>query len=199
MSIRKAALAVAPLLVSLSLFSGCGGSSDAGRVSIVLSSSAGSVASVASALDGRATSASEGMSDHCGAPQAVSVTFSSILARTLDGKLVDAAIDLPVTVDLLALVNGKEATLPDGFLPPGTYDQFVIVMTQVQLTLANGTKISITPPGGGWTAVVPMVPPFTVAANETTKIALRFRRDLSLGCPSGDWEFHPEFECRDHH
>ncbi len=199
MRIRSGAVALGFVLLSTSLLAGCGGASTAGmgRVSIVLSSSAVTMTSIAAPGAG-ATAECGGDSggEHCVAPQAASVTFSSILARTLEGKLVPVTIDLPVTVDLLALVNGRQASLPAGFLPPGTYDQFVVVMTRLELTLASGTKITLTPPGGGWTAVVPASPPFTVAENETTTVALTFRRDLSFGCASGGWEFHPEFECR---
>jgi hypothetical protein len=178
-----------------------------GRVQIVMSSN-GSVAAAVPGSDPARQSAAAGASGlsaastshhHCGDPgqalQAANVTFSSILARTLDGKLIDVAIKLPVAVDLLSLVSGREATLPIGFLPPGTYDQIVVVMTKLDLTLESGTEVSITPPGGGWTAIVPVAEPFTVVEGATTTIAINFRKDLSFGCGSGDWEFHPEFEC----
>jgi hypothetical protein len=202
MTFRSRTFALGSIVLSLSVLAACGGQDAAGtgRVSIVLSSSGGTVASTAAgALATSATADSDGHTwDHrCPTPQAASVTFSSILARTLDGELVDVTIDLPVTVDLLELVNGNEATLPEGALPPGTYDQFVVVMTRLELTLASGMKIAITPPGGGWTAVIPVAPPFDVAENETTTVALDFRMDLSFGCSLGRWEFHPEFEC--HH
>ncbi len=198
MSLRSSMLALG-VAVSSSALVACGGATDGGRVSIVLSSSA-AVASAPATYATGATGAvlsSIDCQERCALPQAASVTFSSILARTLDGKLVDVTIDLPVTVDLLALVNGKQATLPAGLLPAGTYDQFVVVMTGLELTLASGTKLAITPPGGGWTAVVPVSPPFTVTAGETTTIPLTFRSDLSFGCV-GDWEFHPAFECGHH-
>ncbi len=187
------------IVLSSSLLAACGGkdvTSSAGRVSIALSSGAATASSTTTAESMEGSGPTWG--DHCAVPQAASVTFSSILARTLEGKLVDVTIDLPVTVDLLALVNGNKATLPIGFLPPGTYDQFVVVMTKLELTLANGTKIAVTPPGGGWTAVVPASPPFTVVQDVTTAVTLHFRRDLSFGCNLGHWEFHPEFECRHH-
>ena len=199
MRIRSEAVALGFVLLPVSLLAACGGTSTAGmgRVSIVLSSSAATMTSVAAPDTGATADCGDDSGwDHCVAPQAASVTFSSILARTLDGKLVAVTIDLPVTVDLLALVNGRQATLPAGFLPPGTYDQFVVVMTRLELTLASGTQIAITPPGGGWTAVIPASPPFTVAESATTTVALTFRRDLSFGCVSGGWEFHPRFECR---
>ncbi len=202
MRTRSEAVALGFVLLSTSLLAACGGTSTAGmgRVSIVLSSNASTMTSIGSPGAGVTADCGDDPGwERCVAPQAASVTFSSILARTLDGKLVDVTIDLPVTVDLLALVNGRQATLPAGFLPPGTYDQFVVVMTRLELTLASGTKLTITPPGGGWTAVVPVSPPFTVAENATTTVALTFRRDLSFGCGSGGWEFHPEFECGHDH
>lgn len=172
----------------------CGGSGT-GRVSIVLSSSGAAIGATAPApAPAYDTPAPADDERACTAPRAASVTFSGIVARALDGTLVDVTIALPVTVDLLALVSGERATLPDGFLPPGTYDQLVVVMRQLELTLASGTKIAVTPPGGGWTAVVPLAPPVTVVAGETTTIPLKFRRDLSLRCVVGDWWFEPAFQ-----
>jgi hypothetical protein len=181
-ALSRAAFAL--FVVALVSCGGQGGTAGKGQVSIVLSSSAASAALMSSQGD-----------HHCGAPQAASVTFSSLLARTLDGTLIDVTIALPVTVDLLSLVNGKEATLPAGFLPPGTYDQFVVVMRSVELTLASGTVVTITPPGGGWTAIVRVAQPFTVVEGETTTVTLRFRAERSFVCGLGEWEFHPEFEC----
>jgi len=198
--------------VSLAALSACGGdTAGKGRVAIFMSATGGSVASAAAnaSLDsglvaGPAASvtASSTSHDSCGpgqAPKAAQVTLSSILARTLAGKLTDVTIDLPVTVDLLSLVNGKDATLPIGYLPPGTYDQIVVVMTKVEVTLLDGTKVAITPPGGGWTAIVPVAQPFTVIDGQTTTITLNFRKDLSFGCGSGNWEFDPKFECDHKH
>jgi hypothetical protein len=180
--------------VALVMLAACGGESPdtagKGRVAIVMSASGDAFGSAGAAL------AADSMAHESCAPvlESATVTFSSILARTLEGVLTDVTIDLPVDVDLLAL-GGKEATLPVGFLPPGTYDQLVVVMTRVELTLANGTKIAVTPPGGGWTAIVRVAEPFTVVEGETTTVSLRFRRDLSFGCGGGRWTFHPEFEC----
>lgn len=171
-------------LLALAL-AACGGvdTGGKGQISIALSSSATTATS---------TTTPDG---HCPALQAASVTLSSILARTLDGVLVDVTVHLPVTEDLLALEGGKEVTLPLGYLPPGTYDQFVVVVTGVELTLASGTKIAITPPGGGWTAIVPVANPFTVVEGKTTAVTLKFRRDLSFACGMGHWEFEPRFDC----
>ena len=199
--------------VSLAALAACGSdTAGKGRVAIVMSATGGTVASAAAnaSLDGglvasptSTVSASSTSHASCGPGQglqAANVTLSSILARTLDGKLTDVTIALPVTADLLSLVNGKDATLPIGYLPPGTYDQIVVVMTKVEVTLLNGTKVAVTPPGGGWTAIVPVAQPFTVIDGKTTTITLNFRKDLSFGCGSGNWEFHPKFECdRKHH
>lgn len=183
-------------VLSASLLS-CGGAGGTGRVSIVLSSTG---APTAAAVAPASPTVEPRDDDHaCPAPQAASVTFSGIVARTLDGALVDVTIDLPVTVDLLSLVNGKQATLPAGFLPAGTYDQLVLVIRQLDLTLATGTKVTVTPPGGGWTAVVPLVPPIDVVAGQTTTVPLTFRGDLSFRCVLGDWDFDPAFEHDDDH
>jgi hypothetical protein len=185
--------ALGAIVLSSFVLGACGGrdTASAGQVAIALSS--GDATSTATAtVDGAATTAHP-----CGLA-AAKVTFSSILARTLDGKLVDVTIDLPVTIDLLALAPGKEATLPAGFLPPGTYDQLVVVMTKLELTLGNGTIIAVTPPGGGWTAIVRMPSPFTVTAGQTTTVPLKFRWDRSFACHLERWEFHPEFECGGH-
>jgi hypothetical protein len=123
------------------------------------------------------------------------VTFSSLLARSLDGVLTDVTVALPVTVDVFSLGNGKDAALPAGFLPPGTYDQLVVVTTEVELTLLDGTKIAISPPGGGWTSIVSVKEPFTVVDGQTTTVTLKFRKDLSFACGSGNWEYHPKFDC----
>lgn len=210
MIVRRMFASVA-LVVALVAVSACGGDgmdkAGKGRVAIVMSAAGGSLATAGpvAGLDGGSAAsatpgllASNGSHDGCGADralQAASVTFSSILARTLEGVLTDVEIDLPVTVEMLALMDGKVATLPAGFLPEGTYDQLVVVMTKVEVTLLNGTKVAITPPGGGWTAIVPVAEPFTVIEGESTTITLKFRRDLSFGCGSGRWEFRPTFEC----
>ena len=184
-------LALGAAAVSLAVLAACGGGSSEdiagkGRVAIVMSAAGGSVAA--------ADAETPEHGDDCDVArvlQSADVTFSSMLARTLDGVLTDVTIDLPVTVDLLALGDGKDATLPLGFLPPGTYDQLVVVMTEVEVTLLNGTKIAVTPPGGGWTAIVRVAEPFTVAEGQTTTITLKFRRDLSFGCGFGAWSTTP--------
>lgn len=200
MKVLSSKLALGAIVLSSTLLA-CGGQDDpGGRISIVLSSTA-PVASAAGALTGGAVAdMRDGEHDDgesaCGGLQAASVTFSEIEARTIEGDLVDVSIDLPVTVDLLALVDGKEATLPAGALPPGTYDQLVLVIRQVEVTLANGTKVAITPPLGGWTAVVPVSPPVDVVEGATTTVPIEFRRERSFGCGAGKWMFRPEFECR---
>ncbi len=185
-------LALAGLAVALGLAAGCSSASDTmtqggkGAVRIVMSASA--VAPVSPAV----TEGGDPSSDH--ELQAANVTFASILARNLDGELIDVTIDLPVTVDLLELVSGGSLTLPAGFLPPGTYDQLVIVMTKLELTLASGTVVTVDPPGGGWTAIVPVAETFTVAEGQTTTVRVIFRHGSSFHWLNGEWEFHPDFD-----
>jgi hypothetical protein len=160
-----------------------------GAVKFTMSASAAAPVAPAVSSDGSST-------DH--SLQTANITFASILARNLDGQLIDVTIALPVTVDVLAMVSGRTVTLPVGFLPPGTYDQLVVVMTKVELTLGSGTVITIDPPGGGWTAVIPVTEPFTVADGATTTVNIRFHADGSFRWLDGGWQFHPEFDCDDH-
>ena len=215
MSLRRTTM-LGVIAVSLAALAACtSGTNDTlntagkGRVAIVMSSSGAVVASSAigtglsrDALVAGGSGASVDSTAHHDCAQnlqAANVTFASVLARTLDGQLTAVTIELPVTVDMLSIATGKEATLPIGFLPPGTYDQIVVVMTQVSVTLADGTQVTITPPGGGWTAIVPVAQPFTVVEGQTTTITLNFRKDMSFACGFGGWEFHPEIESDGNH
>jgi hypothetical protein len=127
--------------------------------------------------------------------QHVNVTISSLLARNLDGDLVDLVIDLPRTVDLVGLMNGNQVTLPTGTLPPGMYDQLVVVIRSVEFVFLDGTKVELTPPGGGWTKIVP-VAPFEVIEGQTTTIELRFKPFGAFRELGGEFEFFPDFDCK---
>jgi hypothetical protein len=129
--------------------------------------------------------------------QSADVTFTSIVARSVDGNLVDVEIDLPATVDLLQVVQGHEVTLPVGALPPGTYDELVVVMSSVRLAFDDGGEIAITPPGGGWTAVAHLQDPFVVVEGQTTTLDLKFRWWDAFEHEDGDWAFHPGFDCEE--
>lgn len=128
--------------------------------------------------------------------ESANVTFSSILARNTDGVLVDIEMDLPVTVDVVAMEEGgRTVTLPDGVLPPATYDQIVVVMTGVEGVLRDGTTITVTPPGGGWTAVVPVCP-FDVAEDATAVVGLMLPVRSALSWRDGHYRFEPHFRSR---
>jgi len=103
------------------------------------------------------------------------VTFASILARNLDGVLVDVAMDLPVTVDVTELGGGRHVELPEGELPAGTYDEVVFVVRKVEVELWNETRITIEPPGGGWTANVPLCPRVEVEGGTTSTVSLHIQ------------------------
>ncbi len=126
--------------------------------------------------------------------QSANVTFSSILARNLDGVLVDVMMALPVTVEVLSMDGGKEVRLPDAILPPATYDQVVVVMTQVEVVTSDGTTIRITPPGGGWTAIVPICP-FVVEQGATTTVGLTFMLEHAFKWRDNRFHFQPRFVC----
>lgn len=185
-------------------------SRSAGNVRVVLSASAPitlatSLRADAVSVPGSTTSASgttilqeDGEDDDSGEILSrldqVNVTFSDILARNLDGDLIEMTIDLPHTVDLISLINGKEVTLPDGSLPPGMYDQIVVVIKSVEFVFIDGTHVLLTPPGGGWTRIIP-VEPFEVVEGQTTTIELRFNPTRAFDDLDGQFHFSPDFDC----
>ena len=125
--------------------------------------------------------------------QAANVVLSSVMARTIDGELVALDVDLPIAVDVVRIDGGRQVQLPDGFLPAGTYDQIVLVMTAVQGTLRDGSLVTVEPPGGGWTAIVPICPIEVVdGATETVGVAFNVRNSfVQLGARF--WDFRPRF------
>jgi len=129
--------------------------------------------------------------------QSANVTFSSIFARNTDGQLIDMGVeDLPVTVDVVAMEEGgRTVTLPDGTLPAATYDQIVVVMTGVEAVLRDGTRITITPPGGGWTAVVPICP-LVVEEGSTSVLGLVLPVRTAFVFYEGRFRFVPRFRTR---
>jgi len=164
-----------------------------GRVQLTLTS--GDLASVASpSLAPSTTGDYEGW--HHPYFESANVTFSSVLARNLDGQLVDMGMDLPVTVDVVAMEEGgRTVTLPDGELPVASYDQIVVVMTGVEAVLHDGTTITITPPGGGWTAVVPICP-LSVEEGSTAVVGLMLPVRTAFVFAEGRFRFVPRFRTR---
>ena len=127
--------------------------------------------------------------------QSAQVTLSSVLVRNFDGELIDADLDLPVTVDVVKVEGGKRIVLTGGALPAGTYDQVVFVMTAVSGTTHDGTIVTIQPPGGGWTAVVPICPLMVEAgATETLEISLNVRNSFLKS--GSHWGFHPKLRSK---
>jgi hypothetical protein len=188
------------------VLAGCGDSvlgTDSGNVRFVLSSgSSGLVANEVSAVidqapgvvqDGPALTDGE-HHRYRQIFQSASVVLSSILARNVDGELVNVEMELPDTVDILALEDGQEVTLPPGTLPPATYDQVVIVMTHVEVVTLDGTEIAITPPGGGWTAVIPLCP-FIVEGDGPTEVNIKFMLDQAFSMRNSRYHFQPQFVC----
>ena len=173
-----------------------------GNVRVMLTSapSTTAVASAAGSTDALAPggSSSEDDDDHDGGLltrlSQVNVTFSDMLARNLNGDLVDLVVNLPHTVDLIPVINGQDVTFPAGTLPAGMYDQIVVVISHVQFVFLDGGKIDLTPPGGGWTRIIP-VQTFEVVDGQTTIIELRFRPDRAFEDLGGDFRFFPDFDC----
>jgi hypothetical protein len=125
--------------------------------------------------------------------KAANVTFASILARNLDGVLENVEMELPATVDVVTLETGRQIPLPDGELPAGTYDQVVVVMTEVHLVLWNDTEITINPPGGGWTAISPICPPLVVAVGGSSTVSLTLEVRKSFFFLGDRFHFMPRF------
>jgi hypothetical protein len=191
---RPNRLLTAALVLAASACSGSDGmlAPNHGRVRFVLGGDSG-LLTAAGPVEVNSTGLVPGVSDpglegHDGGTEpeerrfikSANVTFASILARNLDGVLENVDLDLPVTVDVLTLEGGRQVQLPEGVLPEGTYDQVVVVMTEVQVVLWNDTQITINPPGGGWTAIAPLCPPVEVtgAADATVSLTLDVRRSF---------------------
>ena len=124
--------------------------------------------------------------------QTATVTLSSVMARTTKGELVDLDIDLPVDVDVVRIDGGRQLQLPDGFLPGDTYDQIVLVMTAVRGLTRDGTAVTIQPPGGGWTAVIPICP-LEVDESQTTAVGIALNVRNSFVQAGNWWSFQPRF------
>ena len=192
------------LVTAVALVTACSGShgeSDArtGNVRVMLTSAPATTSTAASSAaslgSGSTAWDDDGGDDILSRLAQVNVTFATLMARNLDGDLVDLTIALPKTVDLIPVINGQSITLPDGTLPAGTYDQFVVVITHVEFVFTNGGKVDLTPPGGGWTKIIP-VQPFEVVAGQTTTIELRFKPFHAFDDSDGEFRFFPDFDCQ---
>ena len=202
MKTRVNSLGVALALALVAGTAGCGDSLglEGGSVRFVLSSSPEAAALVdgaqAASVESPALSGSErdGYGKFKASFVSANVTFASILARNLDGVLVDVNMELPATVDVMTMEGGREVTLPDGDLPPATYDQIVVVITQVEGLTNDGTAVAITPPGGGWTTIVPICP-FVVEDGATAVVGLQLSVKRSFFWSNNRFHFQPRFEC----
>jgi len=196
-SVRACALvlAIAALLCAAAGCSDGNGSLNGGQgnVRVMLTSDAPVTAATTTDGDDGSTDGDDVLSRLTEA----NATFASLLARNTDGELVDLAVDLPHTVNLVDLVGGGTVELPAGTLPPGTYDQLVVVITDLELVFRNGGQIALTPPGGGWTRIV-RVTPFEVIEGQVTTLEVRFRPRMAFRELAGGFGFFPDFECRTH-
>ena len=205
MKLTPSKLLALGLLALLATLPGCSSDSSndptrpqAATVQVMMSTDGGSANVAASTTD-----------DHGGDRdrdwiQGAEILVSDLLARSTSlQQLVDVGIDLPVTVDLIELrETGGTIELGIGYLPPDTYDQMVLVISSLTLTAKNDTRVTIEPPGGGWTVQIP-AEPFTVIEGEITTIQLKFRMssfrfpfDIDLDDIDDD-DFHPEIDCDD--
>lgn len=129
----------------------------------------------------------------CDRLKAANVTFSSVLARNLDGELIDTSMDLPRTLNMLGFADGRRVDLPIGFLPPGMYDLILVNITKVEFVLLNDLKITIEPPLGGWISRLDVRPhPFEVIEGQTTTVAIRFFPHRMFKIRDGKFKFKIE-------
>ena len=182
-------LSVAALVAA----AGCNGDglfgSNSGRLRVVLSNGG---TTAAPALNGSEDEHGDG--SHLSAWfESAKVTLSSVLARNLDGQLINVDLTLPITVDVVQIEGGKQVVLPDGTLPTGSYDQVVLVITAVEGTTKDGTLVTIEPPGGGWTAVVPICQ-LDVAAGSTETVDITLNARNSFLQSGSHWGFQPRFQ-----
>lgn len=193
---QRAALLGLALLVAAGCNADGSLGSDEGRVRVVLSRD-GASPSVSSALatDPAANWSHDDEEEGVGlwTFTAANVTMSSILARSTDGVLVNTGAALPVAVDVMEIDEGRTVQLPDGTLPVGSYDQVVIVITAVQGIALDGTAVTVEPPGGGWTAVVPICA-LDVEEGSTATVALTLNVRNSFLRTGTRWSFQPRFK-----
>jgi len=129
----------------------------------------------------------------CDRLKAANVTFSSVLARNIDGEFIDTSMNLPRTLNMLGFNDQGRIELPIGFLPPGIYDLILVNITKVEFVLLNDLKISIEPPLGGWVSRIEVLPrPFEVIEGETTTVLLRFFPHRMFKVKKGKFEFKIE-------
>lgn len=190
---RIASLLSALSVSALVAVAGCNGDglfgSNSGRLRVVLSNGG---TTAAPALSESANE--QGDDSHLSAWfESANVTLSSVLARNLDGQLINVDLALPMTVDVVKVEGGKQVVLPDGTLPAGSYDQVVIVITAVEGTTKDGTQVTIEPPGGGWTAVVPICQ-LDVAAGSTSTVDITLNARNSFLQSGSHWGFSPRFQ-----
>jgi hypothetical protein len=126
--------------------------------------------------------------------QSFEITFSSIAALDSGGVAVPITIALPPPIDLLPLRGGGTVELPVGFLPAGTYQGFVVTISAASLVLQDGTRITIEPPGDGWTTRISTAP-FEVVDGQPTTVELTVRLGQALRWLRDHFEFHPDFDC----
>ena len=126
----------------------------------------------------------------CNRLKAANVTFSSVLARNIDGEFVDTSMNLPRTLNMLGFNDRGRIDLPMGFLPPGIYDLILVNITTVEFVLPNDYKIAITPPLGGWVSRLEVLPrPFEVIEGETTTVLLKFFPHRMFKVKNGKFKF----------
>ncbi|HEX4824704.1 MAG TPA: DUF4382 domain-containing protein [Candidatus Polarisedimenticolaceae bacterium] len=183
---RRSTPALAGLTAMLlTVVAGCssGNNESHGSLSVAMGASLGTAAA------SRTVSAADPISQL----QAAMITVSAVEAHQTSGTWVVVDAGLPATVDLLAILNGgNPISLPADAIPEGAYDGLQVTITKADLTLTDGTQVSITPPSGGWVVRIPV--DFSVVAGQVTEITLQLRCDTSFKVIGGSFVFDPEVD-----
>ena len=128
-----------------------------------------------------------------GPPTSATIVISEASARTTGGTFETISGTFPKTIDVLALTeSGGSVTLPAGLLPDGSYSAIQITITEVSITLNDGTVVTITPPGSGWQTLIAVN--FDVIAGQETTITLNLHCERSFRFLNDHFEFEPDIE-----
>jgi hypothetical protein len=141
------------------------------------------------------TAATADQGDASSRLRAAEVTMAGVEARMGDGTWVPVETGLPMDIDLIGIMDsGHVATLPADLLPEGSYNALELRITRARLTLLEGKERALTPPGTGWTVLVPVS--FSVTAGQATTVNLTLHGASSFKLFDGEIGFDPEFEVK---
>ena len=119
------------------------------------------------------------------------VTVTGLEVRSVEtGGWVTVPMNGNRTFDLLLLVNGNEATVASTPIPEGQYDGMRASISQVRVTLDDGTSIDVPDPAGP--VEVLAFPTITVTEGGSVTLTLDFPVDTSFQVIGTSVIFNPQ-------